>query len=136
FAVMLTSAYHLKATHGVTFDDAKNNWYTNAVATVAENGYMSGYAGNRFGPNDPITQEQVASIVMRALHKANLHIPPMTNVTILNQSQVHDWALSDVLEGKALGLYGDKFGATDFSPRTAATRADVAMVLEQALNAK
>jgi hypothetical protein len=131
FAVMLTNAYGLKANNPVAFTDAQNSWFTPYVAAVAESGYMAGY-GSTFGPEDPITQEQVAAIMVRVLNKNN-QTADADGVTITNQAQISDWALQQVLEGKKLGLYTDLFGYTGFSPQTPAKRADVADVLYKAL---
>ncbi|KEO82263.1 DUF4855 domain-containing protein [Tumebacillus flagellatus] len=132
FAVMLTNAYGLKAGAPVTFGDSVNSWFSPYVAAVAENGFMSGYDAGTFGPDDPITQEQAAAILVRVLHRQN-QIGSTDGVTIANQESVSDWALQQVLEGKQLGLYSDNFGYTGFDPQLPATRADVADVLYRAL---
>lgn len=132
FAVLLTNAFDLRARGGVTFADAKNSWYSPYVAAVAESGYMQGYDSNSFAPDDPITQEQVAAIMVRALHLQN-RSAEWTGTVIANQESVSDWALAEVLEGKKLGLYSDEFGYTAFTPQAVAKRADVADVLYRAL---
>lgn len=50
----------------VTFRDVgRNAWYYDAVNWAAANGIVSGYGGNLFGPDDPITREQLATILYR-----------------------------------------------------------------------
>ncbi|PWK08957.1 DUF4855 domain-containing protein [Tumebacillus permanentifrigoris] len=134
FAVMLTNAYSLKANNPVTFTDSADSWFTPYVAAVAESGYMQGY-GSTFGPEDPITQEQVAAIMVRVLNRQN-QTAKTDGVTIANQDQISNWALQQVLEGKKLGLYTDSFGFTGFAPQLPAKRADVANVLFKALGGK
>ncbi|MBL0387497.1 DUF4855 domain-containing protein [Tumebacillus sp. ITR2] len=135
FAVMLTNAYGLKANDPVAFGDSTDSWFSPYVAAVAESGFMQGYDGNTFGPEDPITQEQVAAILVRVLHQQN-QSGSTDGVTIVNQDSISDWALQGVLEGKQLGLYTDSFGYTGFQPQTPAKRADVADVLYRALGGK
>lgn len=38
------------------------DWYYDAVLWVQQNGTMQGYGNNLFGPNDPVTREQLAMI--------------------------------------------------------------------------
>jgi hypothetical protein len=48
-----------------TFGDvATNRYYSKAVNWAAENGIVSGYGDGNFGPNDPVTREQLAVIFM------------------------------------------------------------------------
>lgn len=54
-------------------DVAADQWYANAVAWASANGIVTGYGEERagqFGPNDSITRQQMAAILMRyAKHK-------------------------------------------------------------------
>ncbi|MBR2491255.1 MAG: S-layer homology domain-containing protein [Ruminiclostridium sp.] len=46
-------------------DVADDTWYTDAVDWAAENGIVTGYHADAFGPMDPITREQIAAILYR-----------------------------------------------------------------------
>ena len=46
-------------------DTADNQWYSDAVVWAAQNGIVSGYGGGLFGINDPVTREQIATILWR-----------------------------------------------------------------------
>lgn len=46
-------------------DVAEDSYYVDAIAWAAENGIVSGYDANHFGPDDAITREQMASILYR-----------------------------------------------------------------------
>ena len=49
-----------------TFEDVKSgDWYYDAINWAAENGIVEGYSADAFGPNDPITREQMAAILYR-----------------------------------------------------------------------
>ena len=48
------------------FNDTKpGQWYSNAVVWAGQNGIFEGYGDGRFGTNDPITQEQLAVLILR-----------------------------------------------------------------------
>ncbi len=40
-------------------------WYAGAVNWAGQKGYMVGYGGGRFGPEDPVTREQLAAALWR-----------------------------------------------------------------------
>ena len=49
-----------------TFSDvASGQWYTEAVEWAAKNDIVNGVGGDKFAPNDPITREQLATILYR-----------------------------------------------------------------------
>lgn len=51
---------------GKTFDDVPaGQWYSDAVAWASANGIVSGYGNGMFGPNNPITREQMVVILYR-----------------------------------------------------------------------
>lgn len=53
-------------TGGAAFTDvASGDWYAGGVAWASANGIVTGYGDGRFGPNDPITREQLAAILHR-----------------------------------------------------------------------
>ena len=48
------------------FNDVESGrWYTGAVAWAAEKEIVKGYGNGKFGPNDPVTREQLAAILYR-----------------------------------------------------------------------
>jgi len=49
-------------------DVAEGAWYADAISWAGGEGIVSGY-GDTFGPNDPITREQLAAILYRYAQK-------------------------------------------------------------------
>ncbi|MFD1205922.1 S-layer homology domain-containing protein [Sporosarcina contaminans] len=47
-------------------DVSKENGYYKAIAAMAQEGIIGGYADGRYGPNDPIKRSQMASILVKA----------------------------------------------------------------------
>ena len=69
-ATLATVLYRTAGTPAVNgnvkFSDVKENaWYTKGVAWASTNDLMSGYGGGVFGTNDPVTREQLATILWR-----------------------------------------------------------------------
>ena len=62
---------------GAFLDVSLNQYYTNAVAWAAENGIACGCGDGNFGPNDPITREQMAAMLYRyAQFKGMISVKP------------------------------------------------------------
>lgn len=81
----------------VTFADAqRDTWYSTAVAWASENGIVYGYDETTFGVNDPITREQMYTILYRYKEFAGLTIPLEEEMRIrrfADEEKVSDWAL-------------------------------------------
>ncbi|NBI67642.1 S-layer homology domain-containing protein, partial [Pseudoflavonifractor sp. 60] len=71
-------------------DVADGSWYTEAVRWAASQGIVSGYGNGTFGPNDPITREQLAVMLWR--HSGS---PAATNKELHfnDESEISGYAL-------------------------------------------
>ena len=62
FAAMLATALDLPAGETLTFSDVSGDaWYAGAVTAVDRMGFLTGYGDGTFGPEDPLTYEQLAT---------------------------------------------------------------------------
>ena len=62
FAAMLATALDLPAGEKLTFSDVNGEaWYAGAVTAVDQMGFLTGYGDGTFGPEDPLTYEQLAA---------------------------------------------------------------------------
>ena len=112
-------------------DVAEGAWYAEAVRWAAAEGVVGGYGDGRFGPDDPITREQLATILFRHLvgdGAAELAdwLRPYADADQIGAYAVPamQWAVGHgVLKGD-----GDQL-----APQGTATRAQVAAVLHRAL---
>ena len=112
-------------------DVAEGAWYAEAVRWAAAEGVVGGYGDGRFGPDDPITREQLATILFRHLvgdGAAELAdwLRPYADADQIGAYAVPamQWAVGHgVLKGD-----GDRL-----DPQGTATRAQVAAVLHRAL---
>lgn len=69
-AMLATILYRMSGSPTVSqsadFSDvAENMWYSNAIAYAAENNIVAGYDNGNFGVNDPVSLEQVVTILWR-----------------------------------------------------------------------
>lgn len=69
-AMIVTIFYGLEGRPAVSgaspYDDVpEGKWYTDAVKWARENEIVAGYGGGKFGPDDLITREQFAAILMQ-----------------------------------------------------------------------
>jgi hypothetical protein len=80
---------------GVFTDVPADTWYTNGVEWAAKNGIVNGYGDGKFGPNDPVTREQLAAILFRYANFKGYEIK--TNALIADDAaQVSAYAIAPV----------------------------------------
>ena len=105
-------------------------WYGEAVRWATSEGIADGYSGGLFGPNDPITREQLAVILYRFAQHEGLE-------TATLEENLSGYADADSISGFAVqamnwavgqGLIAGTSGAT-LSPQGQATRAQIAVIL-------
>ncbi len=111
----------------LTFPDvADEAWYTEAVRWAASQGIVGGYGDGTFGPNDPITREQLAVMLWRysgspAATNKELHFNDTDEISGFALEALR-WAV----ENGILNGYGDG----RLGPQGQATRAQVAQMLK------
>ena len=75
------------------------SWYEAAVNWASENGIVNGYSAEKFGPNDPITREQLAAILYRyEKMKKDSSAAPQNDIAedaILDEGTHHEDAILD-----------------------------------------
>ncbi len=108
-------------------------WYGKAVVWAADNGIVTGYSDTAFGPNDPVTREQLAAILYRyAVYRG------MTAVTLednlggfADADQISSYAIPAMNWAVGKGLINGS-GST-LAPKAQATRAQVAAIIHRYL---
>ena len=132
-AMVVTTLYRIEKEPSVsqtgTFLDVQSGtWYTRAVEWAAENGIVLGYGSGRFGPQDPVTREQLAAIMSRyAAFKGYACDKRAALDGILDGAKTSAYAQDAVKWALAYTIL-DTDGAY-LRPRENATRAEVAMAL-------
>ncbi len=104
-------------------------WYAPYVAAAVHAGIVNGVSPTAFGPQQPVTREQMAVLLARVLdltQTAPLHFSDAATVS--------PWALTAVQEAVAAG-YLTGFPDGTLRPLAPATRAEAAVALAQVLQA-
>lgn len=114
-------------------DVSTANGFYKAIAAMAEKKMISGYGDGRFGPNDPITRAQMASILVKAFDLPRYSFSSGNNPfsDVKNATGHNPNILSIYRLGITTGTEPDKF-----SPNTSITRGQAAKMLLTAEEAK
>lgn len=104
-------------------DTVDGAWYSSAVLWASRQGLVSGYGGGLFGPNDPMTREQMTAIFWRYAGS-----PAAGSATLSDGEAASSYALSAINWAVSNGIVTPISG-TAFAPRDNATRAQVAAAL-------
>lgn len=115
-----------------TFLDVSDKaYFANAVVWAEQHQYISGYGNGRFGANDPITREQLATILQRYCIDKDYLYADIGYDSLLSMSdvnQVNAYAREAVSWALAYNLI-PKIQDSFFTPRQNATRVEVAVAL-------
>lgn len=104
-------------------------WYADAVGWVSAWDIMNGYGDSRFGPEDGVTREQIATILYQyASYKGYARSSSGSLSAYRDAGQVSSWAEPAMKWAVYRGLISGTSGTT-LSPQSVATRAEVAQIL-------
>lgn len=117
------------STSGTFADVAAGQYYTDAVEWASANGIVGGYGNGRFGPNDPITREQMAAILYRYAAYKEYDVSGAADLSgYSDASSISSYARIAMQWANHSGLVNGTSGAT-LSPQGSATRAQAAVIL-------
>lgn len=115
------------------FNDVKpSHWYNAAVNWAVTWGYVSGMSPTRFGPNEPITREQMVRLLFLyassqtfILNGDDGSMDIRDDLSAFDDAgKVSDWALEGMQWAVAAGIISG-MNETTLAPRATATRAQV-----------
>lgn len=136
FMLMLCRAFDLSASGSSTFVDVPpTSYYAQAVATAQALGITSGYPDGGFHPQQPVSRQDAMVFLKRAMQAAGWNFGS-GDTTLLNGfrdgGQVSGYARDAVA---TMVTYGIMAGTPegDIKPNQPMTRAEMAVVLAQAL---
>ncbi|MGI5858734.1 MAG: subtype B tannase, partial [Tepidanaerobacteraceae bacterium] len=110
-------------------DVAAGQWYTNAVVWAAENEIVKGYGNDLFGPDDPITREQMAVILKNYAKFKGYDTSAKADLTaFIDNAAISSWAVDALSWANAEGLITG-MGNSLLAPQGKAERAQVATIL-------
>ena len=115
-----------------SFTDVEaGRWYADAITWAAENGIFAGYSMDKFGPDDPITREQLTAIFYRYADYKGYKLTITGNLDKFEDADkitdyaktVMQWAVGNgLIKGKSENL---------LDPQGTATRAEIAAMLHR-----
>lgn len=115
------------------FYDMSQDWYQDAIAWSAEKNIVTGYGDGKFGPDDSITREQLATMLYNYAQWKGQDTSTTTDLSGFSDAlQISDWALDAVKWANAQGLINGR-SDTEIIPKGDATRAELAAILHRFL---
>lgn len=126
FAVMLVKALKISGSgNKVTFKDAVPTWAESYIAAATEHKLVFGYPDQTFRPNEQISREEMAAIVVRAL---NIKTSSTSQPNFADADKIAEWAKPFVAAAKEARIMQGK-GNNQFAPKAAVTRAEAVTVI-------
>ena len=115
-----------------SFTDVEaGKWYADAITWTAENGIFAGYGKDKFGPDDPITREQLAAIFYRYADYKGYDLTVKGNPDKFKDAdKITDYAETAMQWAVDSGLVKGKSGNL-LDPQGTATRAEIAAMLHR-----
>lgn len=114
-------------------DVAPTAWYAKAVAWASQQGIVSGIGNNKFGPDMPITREQIALILFNYADGVSPGTEMFVRMAYPDAKDIHDWALTAFTWAMNKELISGKSGNI-LDPLATATRAEVAVIMQNFVN--
>lgn len=138
-AMMVTLLHRLAGTPEASdagFEDvAQGSWYSNAINWAYENGIVNGTSATTFAPGANISRQDMAVMLARYCERFEVVLPTTTSATPTDLSSVADYAKnSSTFMYQTSILSGDTNG--NFKPTNTATRAEVATMIRNFVQAK
>ena len=115
-----------------SFTDVEaGKWYADAITWTAENSIFAGYGKDKFGPDDPITREQLAAIFYRYADYKGYDLTIKGNPDKFKDAdKITDYAKTAMQWAVGSGLVKGKSGNL-LDPQGTATRAEIAAMLHR-----
>ncbi|MFZ5595521.1 MAG: S-layer homology domain-containing protein [Bacillota bacterium] len=128
FTTVLVKAFNLEPRQGKVFNDTVKHWAKDTISTAAAYEIVKGYNKNTFGPDDLITREQMATMIVKA---AKLSIIS-GQASFADSANISTWArdaVSTAVKNKIITGYPDN----TFRPQNNATRAEAVTIIINAI---
>ena len=128
-AQFATVLYRIEGSPLVTGTDAftdtpDDKWYSDAVLWVSQQGLIGGYGGGLFGPDDPVTREQMTAILWRCAGR-----PAVDGTSSYNDEASIAPDFSAAVDWSSVNNIVAPLSDGVFAPKSDATRAQVAAAL-------
>lgn len=119
--------------YAMTYTDvAQGQWYSEAVRWATSEGVVTGYGNGLFGTNDPITREQLATMLWRYAQTEGYDVSIGEDTNILSYTDVADlseYAIPAMQWAVGAGIINGTGDGSTLTPQGQATRAQAAVML-------
>ena len=106
-------------------------WYADAITWTTANGIFAGYSKDKFGPDDPVTREQLTAIFYRYADYKGYKLTVTGNLDKFEDAdKITDYAKTVMQWAVGNGLIKGK-AETLLDPQGTATRAEIAAMLHR-----
>ncbi|OUL36900.1 hypothetical protein BV372_04480 [Nostoc sp. T09] len=136
FAAMLQKAFQkAPVRNAIQFVDTPDNyWGKDAIEAAYKSGFLEGYPGSVFKPDQNIPRVQALVALATGLNlSADTPMPTVLNTYFQDASQIPDYALKQVTGALESNLIVNYPNVQILNPNQVATRAEVAAFIYQAL---
>ena len=113
-------------------DVAQGQWCSEAIRWATSEGVVTGYGNGLFGTNDPITREQLATMLWRYAQSEGYDVSVGESTNILSYTDVADladYAIAAMQWAVGAGIINGTGDGSTLSPQGQATRAQAAVML-------
>lgn len=129
FVKMVVGAYNFSSEETRGFGDVPGDaWYAEPVRIAAGCGIISGVDENSFMPDAPVTREQGASIIARAILFSGAQLSRNNTQLFADDEQISGWAKENVYLLKDNGIVSGRDNNL-FVPKDNMTRAEAARMI-------
>ncbi len=121
--------------YDMTFEDVPAGmWYTDAIRWAQSTEVVEGYNAKTFGPDDFVTREQLAAILMRYAAYKKIDVSKRADLkAFLDAYLISDWALDNMKWANAVEIIKGRT-TTELAPQGFATRAEAANMIQRFCN--
>lgn len=133
FTKMIANALKLKADKdsAKNFKDVKGKWYEGYVGAVYKAGLMEGTGKTTFSPEENVTREQMAVILIRGLDMEKTANEIKIDLEFVDSENISSWAKNSVVLACKIGIIEgikNEDGTISFNPEKDADRQIVAKI--------
>ncbi len=128
FVTIFNKFFGLTNTSGKVFSDTTNHWAKDSIDIAVTNGITNGLSATMFGPNDPLTREQAATMISNYLKLADTNHNTIS--AFKDVASISSWA-KDSVEGIVENGYMGGYSDSTFKPTNNITRAEAVVTLNR-----
>ncbi len=129
FATVLVKAFELENKGGKVFADTAGHWSGAYIGAAAANGVVKGYDDDTFAPEDLITREQMAVMIVKAAKLA----PVAGETQFADSASISGWAREGIATATRNGIIKG-YPDNTVRPQGGTTRAEAVTAIVNTLN--